>query len=243
MKNKSIVALAVATLLASPILSAKEVTQSDLIDSTFSVGYKTRDLGSGVNVDADWQFSDNVGVFGGFNRVSGDRRFTTKDEVQSDEVLYPTSFSLDMTYIEYGVSLRHTFYNVLETPMSIYVKAGTSSIRIDEVEFSTSDDLAESDTESDEGDVDTAITLILPDLDAIKGSVGVKFFINNRTTFDVAYSQYKIDGQYRNKDRTETSVDVELSYFPRKNFGLSFMYESADMTGEPTYNFQATVRW
>ena len=81
--------------------------------------------------------------------------------------------------------------------------------------------------------------LSLSSIDSIKTSAGVKFFINNRTTFDVAYTQYSLDEGYED----QSSVDVEIGYFPRKNFGLSFMYESADITGESTYNIQGTVRW
>lgn len=255
MKNKSVLALVVATFILPTVASAKNVTQSDLIDSTFSVGYKTRDVGSGVNVGVDWQFSDKVGLYGSFNRISGDDTFDTDAQLEyfgvsrPDEELFPRTFSLNMTNVEYGVSFRHVFYDVLETPVSLYLTLGTASLKYDEVEFLNADESNDSssgnsgDDSSAEPDVDGSAYLQLPDVDAIKGAVGVKFFINNRTTFDVSYSQYKVENRNRNTDTTETSIDVEVSYFPRKNFGLSVMYESADMTGEPTYNLQATVRW
>jgi len=255
MRTKNIIALAVASMLLSPVVMAKEIKRSDLFDSSLSVGYKTRDVGAGVSVAADWNFSDNIGVYAGFNRISEDALFKTDEQLDRygieplTEDVFPRSFSLDSTYIEYGVSLRHTFYNSLETPFSIYVKAGTAAVKYDDVVFLTAEAAnagsgSTGDSNgSDEPDVDQMVALPLPDYDALKGTVGVKFFINNRTTFDVGYTQYDVEDKLRREDRTEQSVDVEVSYFPRKNFGVSFAYESADLTGESTYNIQATLRF
>tara|TARA_R110001583_G_scaffold4718_1_gene26849 strand:+ start:8754 stop:9539 length:786 start_codon:yes stop_codon:yes gene_type:complete len=261
MKNKAIVALAVASAILSPLVSAKEVTRSDLFESTFSVGYKTRDTGAGVNLDADWFFSQNVGVYGSYHSVSGNDTFDTDTELERyglagdvEETLFPRRFSFDRSNVEYGFSLRHVFFDGLETPFSIYTKVGVVSYDYDDVEFLTaeaadsqnsgSSGSSDSSGTSNEPDVDSVVVLSIPSTEAIKVSLGTKFFVNNRTTFDVSYSQYEIDSNYSSAEKTsEGSVDVEVGYFPRKNFGVSFMYESSDITGEPTYNIQATVRW
>ena len=261
MKTQAIVALAVASALLSPIVGAKEVKRSDLFESTFSVGNKTRDAGSGINLDADWLFSQNVGIYGSVHSVSGDDVFDTDATLQRygldgeiPETLFPRRFSFDRTHIEYGMSLRHVFYDALETPFAIYVKVGVVDFQYDEVEFLTADASDSQDSSggdssdsgggsSNEPSVDEVVVLALPGTEAIKASIGTKFFINNRTTFDVSYAQYEVSSNVRRQESSESSVDVEVAYFPRKNFGVSFMYESSDVTGDPTYNIQATVRW
>lgn len=124
---------------------------------------------------------------------------------------------------------------------------GTASLDYDEAEFLTaegSNSGGTSDTGStSEPDPDQTAVLVFPSINAIKGTVGAKFFINNRSTFDVGYTRYDVDSNPLRPKTKEKSIDVKVSYFPRKNFGVSFVYESADVTGEPTYNIQATVRW
>ena len=206
MKTKAIVALAVASVLLTPIVGAKEVTRSDLFESTFSVGYKTRDVGSGVNLDVDWLFSENVGVYGSYNSISGDDIFDTQQQLTAaglgdivSETLYPIRFKYDRNYLEYGFSLRHVFYNALETPFAVYAKAGVVKFDYQDMVFLTADganqESSSGSTDSgssttSEPDVEDSVTLEIPSTDAIKGSLGVKFFLNNRTTFDVSYSKY-----------------------------------------------------
>jgi len=120
MKVLNIVTLSVALLLVSPVVSAKKVSRSDLFESTLSVGYKTRDIGAGVSLDADWYFSDTIGVYGSVQRLSGDDKYNTDDMLERFEIdrpaedVFPRVFSFDLTGVEYGFSVRHIFYHMIK---------------------------------------------------------------------------------------------------------------------------------
>jgi hypothetical protein len=238
MKKVKLGAVALALSLCTGSVFAKDVEFSDLYASSVEFGLASSESGSGTHIAIDWSLTENIAFEGEIFNYK-DEEFTEFDILIEDELDSVSSKRAGLE-ISYGLRAQHIFYDLLDTPFSVYVSAGNVKINYDDIRLDDESDTTSSSTDDD--DEDNGVYLELESVDSFYYGVGSTWFLNNRTSIDVGYVVYDEDERDSSSSSNGT-IKANFKYAPVKNFGVSLDYTHEDVTGERRTGISVFVRW